>query len=209
VIERKIGWLASRFAAMSTALKMLLILSFGLFPLGLIAILASIQSARDNSAEQRSEISARAQLKAQRLNSAISRLILTTEAASTVIGLTGGDPEACDAALHRFKQDQPLIGRYAFFAEGNVLACATPGFKPPPPSLPRPTAGPWWRSTSAAGRFVTPVSTGKANWKAIGKCRATFSRGSSNFQGRASLTISSFEAASAASPCSTAFRAER
>jgi two-component sensor histidine kinase len=136
VIERKIGWLASRFAALSTALKMLLFLSFGLLPLGLIAILASIQSARDNSAEQREDIVARVQLKAQRLNSALSRLVLTTEAASAVIGLTGGDPKACREALRRFERDQPLYGRYAFFAPGNVIACATPGFRPPAVAAP-------------------------------------------------------------------------
>lgn len=138
--DQRTGWLASRFAAMSTALKMLLILSFGLFPLGLIAILASIQSARDSSAEQREEISARVQLKAQRLNAAISRLVLTTEAASTVIGLSGGDPKACAAALQRFEQDQPLYGRYAFYTDGNALACASPGFQPPA-VIPKPQAG--------------------------------------------------------------------
>jgi two-component sensor histidine kinase len=116
---------------MSTALKMLLFLSFGLLPLGLIAILASVQIARDSGAEQREEIGTRVQLKAQRLNSALSRLVLTTEAASAVIGLTGGDPGACGAALQRFERDQPLYGRYAFYARGNVLACASPGFQPP------------------------------------------------------------------------------
>ena len=42
------GWLASRFAGLSTGIKMLLILSLALFPLGLIAILASMESAREN-----------------------------------------------------------------------------------------------------------------------------------------------------------------
>jgi hypothetical protein len=131
VIERKIGWIASRFAGMSTALKMLLYLSLGLFPLGLIAILASIQSASESSREQREEISARVQLKAQRLNSAIARIELTTQAASAVIGLTAGDGDACRAALKRFERDQPLFGRYAFYAAGNSLACASPDFRPP------------------------------------------------------------------------------
>ena len=116
---------------MSTALKMLLILSFGLFPLGLIAILASIQSARDNSAEQNAEVIAQAELKAQRINSALSRIVLTTEAASTVIELTGGNPAACQAALRRFEQHQPLHGRYVLFTAGNAVACASPGFAPP------------------------------------------------------------------------------
>ena len=131
MIEQNKGWLASKFAAMSTALKMLLILSFGLFPLGLIAILASIQSAKESSAEQRQEISARAQLKAQRVNAAIGRMVLTTEGASAVIALSGGNSEACRAALRRFERDQPSYGRYAFYVNGDVLACATPGFAPP------------------------------------------------------------------------------
>lgn len=115
---------------MSTALKMLLILTFGLFPLGLIAILASVQSARENNAEKRADVEARVQLKAQRLNSALSRIALTTDAASAVIGLTGGNEQSCRAALQRFERDQPLLGRYALYAQGNVLACASPGFSP-------------------------------------------------------------------------------
>lgn len=124
---------------MSTALKMLLILSFGLFPLGLIAILASVQNARENGAEQRNQIVARAQLKAQRLNSALSRIVLTTEAASTAIELTRGDPVVCQAAIRRFEQHQPLYGRYVLFAPGNAIACASPGFSPP--AVPPTSAG--------------------------------------------------------------------
>lgn len=116
---------------MSTALKMLLILTFGLFPLGLIAILASVQSARESNVEQQAEITTRVQLKAQRLNSALSRIGLTTDAASAVIGLTGGNGDSCRAALQRFERDQPLIGRYAFYAGRDVPVCASPGFSPP------------------------------------------------------------------------------
>ena len=53
VNDEQTGWVASRFARLSTGLKMLLILSLGLFPLGLIAILASLQSARDNVVSRR------------------------------------------------------------------------------------------------------------------------------------------------------------
>ncbi len=116
---------------MSTGLKMLLILSFGLLPLGLIAILASVQSAQESSTERREEVSARVQLKAQRLDSAISRLDLTTEAASVVIGLTGGNAQACQEALRRLEQGQPSYGRYALYGANQALACASPGFTPP------------------------------------------------------------------------------
>ena len=71
---------------------MFLILSFGLLPLGLIAILASLQGARQNTIDHRQAVEARVQLKAQRLNSALSRIVLTIRAASGPIRVTGGNP---------------------------------------------------------------------------------------------------------------------
>ncbi len=79
------SWFAARSARLSTAGKMFFILLFGLLPLGVVAILASIQSAADNRSERREEISTRVQLKAQRIDSALSRSSLTLRAASDAV----------------------------------------------------------------------------------------------------------------------------
>ena len=57
------AWIAARWARLSTGIKMLLILSFGLLPLGVIAILASVDNARANRAK--ADIEARALLMTQ------------------------------------------------------------------------------------------------------------------------------------------------
>ena len=129
------GWLASRFARLSTARKMFFILSLGLLPLGLIAILASVQSALDNRAERREEIHTRVQLKAQRIDAALSRSVLTIRAVSSALAITPSGPEVCRSTLRRLG-----AGRYALFAGGTRPVCATAGFGPTA-SIGRPAAG--------------------------------------------------------------------
>lgn len=125
----------SRFARLSTARKMFFILSLGLLPLGLIAILASVQSALDNRAERREDIHTRVQLKAQRVDAVLSRSVLTIRAASAAIGLSPSGSAVCKSTLRRLGR-----GRYALFAGGGQPVCATAGFSPPA-TIVRPVAG--------------------------------------------------------------------
>jgi two-component sensor histidine kinase len=133
VAEEKQGWFTTRFARLSTARKMFLFLWLGLLPLGIIAILASIQSARDNRAERREEISTRVHLKAQRIDAALSRasLIISAAGAAVSVAPTGG---ACQSTLQRLGR-----GRFALYS-GNRPICASPGFEPPA-AVARPPAG--------------------------------------------------------------------
>ncbi len=110
---------------------MLLILSVGLFPLGLIAILASIQSAQQNRADERDEIAAQSALSAQRINASISRSILTIHAAGIAVAATPPESGICEATLRRLSGAPTFGGSYALYAGGR-LRCATPGFVPPP-----------------------------------------------------------------------------
>ncbi len=123
------SWLASRFARLSTGLKMALIFSAALFPLGLIAILVSIQSADEKKADRFEETRSRLELKAQRLNSAFSRSVLTINTASVAISLTPGQSRVCQTTLRQLEQG-PVTVRYALFAEDGSLRCASAGFTP-------------------------------------------------------------------------------
>src|SRR5215213_3183155 len=98
------GWLASRFARLSTGLKMALIFSAALFPLGLIAILVSVQSADEKKADRKEETLSRLELKAQRLNSAFSRSVLTINTASVAISLTPEGSRVCATTLRQIEQ---------------------------------------------------------------------------------------------------------
>jgi two-component sensor histidine kinase len=131
------GWIAAKWAGLSTALKMLLILSLGLLPLGIIAVLASIQTARDNNIRRLEETQARVEIKAQRLNSSLSRSALTIRAASAATA--GAQSDICEVMLRRLSGVQPAAGRYALFASDGNLRCASPGFLPPS-DLVRPRA---------------------------------------------------------------------
>jgi two-component sensor histidine kinase len=125
------GWFASRFARLSTGLKMFLILSLALFPLGLIAILASLESARDNSAGRAQHIFGRLEVKAQRINSLLSRSSGTIRAASAAIAVSPGS-DVCRVTLARLARAQVTTGRYALYGGGPRPRCATPGFAPAP-----------------------------------------------------------------------------
>ena len=125
------GWFASRFARLPTGLKMLLIFSAALFPLGLIAILASIESADQKRADRAEETLARLELKAQRLNSAFSRSVLTINTASVAIALTSENSGVCQTTLRQLEQG-PVPVRYALYGASGRLRCASAGFAPSP-----------------------------------------------------------------------------
>jgi two-component system, sensor histidine kinase PdtaS len=134
------GRLATRFARFPTGLKMLLIFSAALFPLGLIAILASIQSAEQKSEDRVEETLARLELKAQRLNSAFSRSILTLNTASVAIALTPEGKGVCETTLRQLEQG-PVPVHYALYSPGGPLRCASAGFAPAPGPARAPRAG--------------------------------------------------------------------
>lgn len=116
---------------MSTGMKMLLIMSFGLLPLGFLALLASLQNARDNSQRRTEQTEARLDIKAQRLNATLSRSALTIRAASAALAASPADAPICETTLRRLARGQAVQGRYALFAGDRNLRCATPGFTPP------------------------------------------------------------------------------
>jgi two-component sensor histidine kinase len=125
------GWLAARFGRASTGLKMFFFLSLGLLPLGLIAILASIETARENQQRQITDVRARLELKAERIDSALSRSMLMLRAAAGTMGATGWDQALCSASLDRIARAERLPGRFAIHA-GGIPRCMTGGFMPGP-----------------------------------------------------------------------------
>ncbi|MEA3064419.1 MAG: two-component system, sensor histidine kinase PdtaS [Sphingomonadales bacterium] len=125
------GWLASRFARLPTGLKMLLIFSAALFPLGLIAVFASIESAEQKRGDRAEETVARLELKAQRLNSAFSRSVLTINTASVAVALTAEGSGVCQTTLRQLEQG-PVPVRYALYSPAGRLRCASAGFQPSP-----------------------------------------------------------------------------
>ena len=135
------GWLASRFGRLSTGLKMLFWISLGLFPLGLIAILASIDSARENVSERNRETTARLELRAQKLDAALDRSEIAIDAASGAIEVSPENSSVCETSLRRLEAG-PAPARYALYARGK-LRCASRAMTPPAMA---PTSRPGERS---------------------------------------------------------------
>jgi two-component sensor histidine kinase len=131
VIGEDKNWVPSKFAGLSTGFKMLLILSLGLFPLALIAILASIDNARENRFDRNEEIRALVALSGQRLNSAISRSGLLIDAASAAMATTPNDSAICVNALERLNRVQTIRGSYALYDASGRRRCASNGIASP------------------------------------------------------------------------------
>ncbi|MGF1549235.1 MAG: sensor histidine kinase [Sphingomonadaceae bacterium] len=121
-----------RSASLSTATKMLLFLSAGLLPLGLIAILASIDSAGDNRREREAQAEALVQAAAHRVDSIIARSTITIRTASTAVSLTRPGSAVCRRTLQQLSDSAVFGGQYALYGADGELRCATPGFAPEP-----------------------------------------------------------------------------
>lgn len=120
----------SWFARASTGLKMLLILGLGLLPLGLIAVLASIQAARDNRVSRTEEVQAQVELSAAQLSDAIERSTLAIRAAAAAIDAAGEQSAVCRETLARLAGSQRIHASYAIFGSDGQTRCSTPGFLP-------------------------------------------------------------------------------
>jgi two-component sensor histidine kinase len=154
---------ASRFGGFSTGFKMLLILSLGLFPLAFIAILASIDTARENRADLNGEMRAQVALYGQRLNAALSRTSLLIDAAAGAMAASPGDGAICRSALERLRRVETIGGRYALYDADGQLRCANPGLLAPATAadLPARRGGPTLLLGKNGLRFLLSDADGR------------------------------------------------
>ncbi|HEX8193300.1 MAG TPA: sensor histidine kinase [Allosphingosinicella sp.] len=125
------GWAARRYGRMSTGLKMLLILVAGLLPLGIVAVTASIFSARENWSRDEVEMRAVTLQSAQRLHVAVMRSAVVVRAAAPALSQVPNNSALCRRTMERLEPLQLLPARYAIYGAGGRLLCATEGFSPP------------------------------------------------------------------------------
>lgn len=123
----------SRWDRLSTGLKMLIILSIGLLPLGIVAVAASIDNARASRAKSQVEAQALLAIHAQRFITALSRNSFTIRAARDAIVETPNPAGICARTLARLASLPGAHGRYALFGLGPAPVCTSAGFTPPQP----------------------------------------------------------------------------
>ncbi len=124
------GWFGSRWEGLSTGVKMLAILSLGLLPLGILAILASIDNLRENRSRDTVEAQALLTVHVQRYMLTLSRNASTIRAARDEL-IESPDPSGiCRRTLARLAQLSGGQGRFILFGEDGRPRCATSGFVP-------------------------------------------------------------------------------
>ncbi len=131
------GWLTRWWERLSTGVKMLAILSLGLLPLGIIAVLASIDNANENRTRAKVEAQALLAVHVQRYTLALLRNASTIRAARDAIS-EGMDPSRiCLRTLDRLSRLPVSEGRYVLYGDGGRPRCATPSFAPARAPTPR------------------------------------------------------------------------
>ena len=126
------GWIGRRLGGFSTGVKMLLILAAGLLPLGIVAVLASLYSARENWSRDEVEMRAVLAESAQRLNVAVVRSAVVIRAAAPALALAPPESDLCRRTVERLVPLQVAPVRYAIYGAGGRMLCASPGYSPPP-----------------------------------------------------------------------------
>jgi len=127
----------SRWDRLSTGFKMWIILSVGLLPLGIIAVMASVENARANREKAAVEAQGLLAIHVQRFTLALSRNAFTIRAARDALIETGDPTGICARTLGRLDRAPNTPGRFALYAEGPRPRCVSAGFSPPvpPPAL--------------------------------------------------------------------------
>ncbi|WP_404710108.1 sensor histidine kinase [Sphingomonas sp. MMS24-J13] len=129
----------SFFAGVSTGVKMLLILTGALLPLGLIALLASIQSSHGKRLQREQDARIIATAEARQIDIALLR-----GASILRSSLTNGptDPRQCREAMQTDMGAFESPVRFALFNSDGTLRCASPGYDIRGLSSPRGRATP-------------------------------------------------------------------
>lgn len=146
---------APRWGRLSTGLKMWIILSLGLLPLGVIAILGSIDNARASRDNAQQAAQALLAQHTQRFTLALSRNAFTIRAGRDAIVEAGDDAAAiCRRTIERLGRPPNIPGRFAIFGTGETPRCATPGFAVP--AIP-PARGKIGRATLMPGGTLLDI----------------------------------------------------
>lgn len=122
--SRPFALLGRAFSSFSTAARMLLILGFALFPLGLLALLASLDAARDGRADREAQARAVAAESAMVLDRLVSRNVLTLKLALAAADLARDRMTACNLLDRALVLDPTLrLDRYGVFGRDDRPTC--------------------------------------------------------------------------------------
>ncbi|UVO54449.1 sensor histidine kinase [Sphingomonas sp. SUN039] len=118
------GWTAA-FTRLSTSQKLILVLSLALMPLGAIALIASLQSARTADAQRRADVQVATTEAARKLGAELTSDIVALRTAADALDSTFDSREAC-ARLNALLATNPLRHvPVALFGPASTPLCAS------------------------------------------------------------------------------------
>jgi hypothetical protein len=131
------GMLARRFADLSTGLKMLAIISVALIPLGLIALLASLQSNRTADLQRRADLRVAVTEVSRKLGGELGSDISALQVAADTVAAGGLTYEACASLQTILLARAARPSAFAVIGANNTNLCAAGKYRfGPPPFLP-------------------------------------------------------------------------
>jgi two-component system, sensor histidine kinase PdtaS len=161
-----------------TSLKVFALMTVALLPLGLIALLASLQADRSADETRRADLRIAVGEAARKLQSELGADLAIAR------GAAEGVATPADARIACFRLDMTFAARpttrplYALFGPDRTIACASPGFTPPPPPMSVVQAEPSLRfaADGVAIAIADPKGRGAIVLRYSGKALATILR---------------------------------
>lgn len=115
--------IAERFARLSTGTRLLLLLSLALLPIGLLAIIASLQSTRSADIERRAMVRVSATESARRLGSELAIDLNALRTAANLLERGADESIVCARAASVLATATGSRNRYALVTRGGRLVC--------------------------------------------------------------------------------------
>ncbi len=158
-LNNRRGW-TTAFARLSTSQKLILVLTLALMPLGAVALIASLQSARTADAQRRADIQVAATEAARKLSAELSSdiLILRT-AANALDGQTDGR-EACARLNALLATDTLRHVPVALFGPSSAPLCASRTIPRTRPYVSLTGSAPAIRRSGAFMDIIVPSTSG-------------------------------------------------
>jgi two-component system, sensor histidine kinase PdtaS len=141
---------------------MLVILNLALLPLGIIALLASVQSSRDADSARRAELRIALTESARKLNVELTSDIATMRVASNAIALGASPTETCARLTAIFAAEKPASTSFALFGVASMPHCGTGRFAIARPSTVALDLGPRAILQRDALDVIVPSQSGSA-----------------------------------------------
>jgi len=154
--------LRARVGRLSTSVKMLVILTVALLPLGTVALLASIQANHDASVQRDADLRIAASERARRIGDALADDIAAMRVATNALAFGGTPDESCARMAALADPGESGARRFALFGVERAALCNTAGFAAERPSTVALELGP--RTVIRAGGIdvIVPATNGSA-----------------------------------------------